>query len=148
MAPDVSQRLASPPATPASVVPKAAEQPLTQPLDQTGLLDQLVASGDGVISAILASVDGFGLARSATMTDEASHSAMLAAVVGLAHQLVAMGGGNQLCQLIVDHDAGRLLVWPIGTDRVLAVLATTSVDQGPLRQFVQGHLTELVGGAT
>jgi predicted regulator of Ras-like GTPase activity (Roadblock/LC7/MglB family) len=87
--------------------------------------------------AILASVDGFGLARSASMTDEASHPAMLAAAVGLAHQLVAMGGGDQLRQLVVDHDGGLLLVWPVGDQRVLAVLASSTVDQRGARSFVR-----------
>jgi len=38
------------------------------------------------------------------MAEEAAYPAMLAAAVGLAHQLVAMGGGDHLRQLVVDHD--------------------------------------------
>jgi predicted regulator of Ras-like GTPase activity (Roadblock/LC7/MglB family) len=102
----------------------------------------------GVDGAILASVDGFGIAHSSTMTDEAAHPAMLAAAVGLAHQLVAMGGGASLRQLVVDHDGGLLLVWPIGAQRVLAVLAASSVQQRVLRTFVQGHAVALAGTAS
>jgi predicted regulator of Ras-like GTPase activity (Roadblock/LC7/MglB family) len=109
------------------------------------ILDQLVETVNGVDAAILASVDGFGLARNRSMTDEASHPAMLAAAVGLAHQLVALGGGTQLRQLVVDHDGGLLLVWPIGDQRVLAVLAATSVDQRQVRSFVQAHAARLLG---
>ena len=114
-------------------------------VDQTSTLDELVASVEGVRSAILASVDGFGLARSASMTDEASHPAMLAAAVGLAHQLVTMGGGDQLRQLVVDHDGGQLLVWPVGDQRVLAVLASSTVDQRGARSFVRARLATLTG---
>lgn len=134
------------PATP--IVP--VECPRTSSTTSTNpstVLDELVASVTGVSSAILASVDGYGIARSVTMADEAAHPAMLAAAVGLAHQLVAMGHGDQLRQLVVDHDAGRMLVWPIGAERVLAVLADTSVDQAHLRQFVQTRARVLVGTA-
>ena len=120
------------PATPSSapIAPAA-------PVDPATVLDDLVEEIDGVRGAILASVDGFGLARSTTMNDEPSHPAMLAAAVGLAHQLVAMGGGTQLRQLVVDHDGGLLLVWPIGAERVLAVLASPNVEQRRLRALVQ-----------
>ncbi len=79
------------------------------------------------------------------MSDEASHPAMLAAAIGLAHQLVVMGGGNQLRQLVVDHDDGLMLVWPIGDRRVLAVLATATVEQRRVRTFVQTRATWLAG---
>jgi len=70
---------------------------------------------------------------------------MLAAAVGLAHQLVAMGGGRELRQLVVEHDTGFLLIWPIGKKRVLAVLTAASVDQRHLRQFVQARANWLTG---
>ena len=82
------------------------------------------------------------------MSDEPSHPAMLAAAIGLAHQLVAMGGGNQLRQLVVDHDGGLMLVWPVGDQRVLAVLSATTVEQRQVRSFVQAHATWLAGAAT
>ena len=77
------------------------------------------------------------------MPAEPSHAAMLAAAVGLARQLVAMGGGDSLRQMVIDHDGGLLLVWPIGSQRVLAVLAEARVDQRTLRTFVQAHVRVL-----
>jgi predicted regulator of Ras-like GTPase activity (Roadblock/LC7/MglB family) len=123
----------------------ATPAPSSTATDPTAILDELIDQVDGVRSAILASVDGFGLARSTSMTDEASHPAMLAAAIGLAHQLVVMGGGTQLRQFVVDHDGGLLLVWPIGDQRVLAVLAATGVEQRRVRSFVQSHAVWLAG---
>ncbi len=82
------------------------------------------------------------------MRDEASHPAMLAAAIGLAHQLVAMGGGERLRQLVVDHDGGLMLVWPISDQRVLAVLSDPTVEQRRVRSFVQARATWLAGAAT
>ena len=96
----------------------------------------------------MASVDGFGLARSSSMVEEASHPAMLAAAIGLAHQLVAMGGGTQLRQFVVDHDGGLLLVWPIGQQRLLAVLANSTVDQRRVRLYVEVSAGRLAGAAS
>jgi predicted regulator of Ras-like GTPase activity (Roadblock/LC7/MglB family) len=93
----------------------------------------------GARGAVLASVDGFTVAKSATMPDEAAHAAMVSAAVGLAHQLVAMGGGSELRQLVVDHDGGLMLLWPVGADRILAMLTTSSVDQPRLRGFVRAR---------
>ena len=112
------------------------------------VLDDLAQQVEGVRGAILASVDGFGLACSTSMADEPSHPAMLAAAAGLARQLAAIGGGKSLHQLVVDHDAGLLLVWPIGTQRVLALLASSRVDQRDLRAMVQSHASTLVGVIT
>lgn len=126
--------------TPAAPAPAPARTE-----DPTVVLDVLVASVEGVRGAILASVDGFGLARSRSLANEPSHPAMLAAAVGLSHQLVGMGGGTALRQLLVDHDGGLLLVWPIGEARVLAVLAATTVDQRGARRFVQRHADVLAG---
>jgi predicted regulator of Ras-like GTPase activity (Roadblock/LC7/MglB family) len=128
------------PPTPQSVA--VAPDPQSDP---TLILDELVDTVDGVRSAILASVDGFGLARSRSMGDEASHPAMLAAAVGLAHQLVAMSGGDRLRQLVVDHDGGLLLVWPIGDQRVLAILASPTIEQRNARSFVRARHAALLG---
>jgi len=112
------------------------------------MLDELVETVEDVRAAILASVDGFGLARSSSMSDEASHPAMLAAAIGLARQLVAMGGGEQLRQLVIDHDGGLMLVWPLGDERVLAVLAATTVEQRRVRSFVQARAAWLSRAAS
>lgn len=117
-------------------------------IDAAAILDELVDTVDGVCAAILASVDGFGVARNRSMSDEASHPAMLAAATGLAHQLVAMGGGTRLRKLVVDHDGGLMLVWPIGQQRVLAVLAESAVEQRRLRAFVESRAEWLAEAAS
>lgn len=109
------------------------------------ILDELVGEIGEVSAALLASVDGFSIARSSSMPDEPAYAAMLAAAVGLAHQLAAMGGGATLRQLVVEHDAGLIVVWPIGGQRVLAVLTASDVDQRRLRAFVQSHASALSG---
>ena len=129
----------------ASATPPSAPIAPATPVDPATVLDELAEEIDGVRGAILASVDGFGLARSTSMNNEPSHPAMLAAAVGLAHQLVAIGGGEQLRQLVVDHDGGLLLVWPIGAQRVLAVLASPVVEQRRLRALVQRRAPMLAG---
>jgi predicted regulator of Ras-like GTPase activity (Roadblock/LC7/MglB family) len=141
----------SPPAfsTPqAPQTPQAQVAPSIPTFDPTAALDELVGTVEGVRCAVLASVDGFGVARSGPMTDEASHPAMLAAAIGLAHQLVVMGGGSQLRQLVVDHDGGLMLVRPIGDQRVLAVLATVTVDQHRIHSFVEAWASWLVGATS
>jgi predicted regulator of Ras-like GTPase activity (Roadblock/LC7/MglB family) len=136
---------ASQPARPAPHPPAVPNASASNP---AAILDELVRTVEGVRSAILASVDGFGLARSSSMSDEASHPAMLAAAIGLAHQLAVVGGGSQLRQLVVDHDGGLMLVWPIGEHRVLAVLATSSVEQRRVRSFVQARASSFVGASS
>jgi predicted regulator of Ras-like GTPase activity (Roadblock/LC7/MglB family) len=139
---------------PASSTPHAPQTPNAQvarstpTFNPTVALDELVGTVEGVRCAVLASVDGFGVARSGPMTDEASHPAMLAAALGLARQLVVMGGGSQLRQLVVDHDGGLMLVRPIGDQRVLAVLATVSVDQRGIHSFVEAWASWLVGATS
>ena len=137
---------APPNATPefAPPPPPGSYQPASMPTTAQEVLDEMTRVVPGARGAILASVDGFALARSATMPNEASHAAMISAAVGLAHQLVGMGSGSELRQLVVDHDAGLLLVWPIGTDRVLAMLTVSSVDQARLRGFVRARARLLI----
>lgn len=137
----------APAATPAAPVATPAA-PVVTPADPSAILDELVENVEGVRSAILASVDGFGLARSNSMAHEASHPAMLAAAIGLAHQLAAIGGGSQLRQLVVDHDGGLMLVWPIGDQRVVAVLAATTVEQRRVRAFIQAWAPRLAGAVS
>jgi|TARA_R110002110_G_scaffold197254_1_gene407404 predicted regulator of Ras-like GTPase activity (Roadblock/LC7/MglB family) len=109
------------------------------------ILDELILVVDGVNGALLASVDGFAVARSTNMLNSAAHAAVLAAAMGLAHQLAAMGGGIELRQLVIDHDQGLLLLWPLGSQRVLAILTSPKVDQQSLRGFVQSKAHWLAG---
>jgi predicted regulator of Ras-like GTPase activity (Roadblock/LC7/MglB family) len=137
---------ATPPATtplappPVAIVDGASATP---PL--AIILDEMTSAVDGVNGALLASVDGFAVARSAGMPNSAAHAAVLAAGMGLAHQLAAMGGGSELRQLVIYHDEGLLLLWPLGSTRVLALLTTRRVDQQSMRQFVQAKAYWLAG---
>jgi predicted regulator of Ras-like GTPase activity (Roadblock/LC7/MglB family) len=135
----------APPTAPTTLAPpKNLPAPsVAVPASAPTALDRIVASVAGVRGAVLASVDGFLLAKSESMPSEPAHAAMLAAAMGLARQLVVMGGGATLRQLVVDHDGGLLLVWPIGSQRVLAVLADARIDQRMLRNFVQANVTML-----
>jgi predicted regulator of Ras-like GTPase activity (Roadblock/LC7/MglB family) len=137
-APAVTTSFAPPPPP-----PSAGRAEPTTPVEA---LDELTEVIEGARGAILASVDGFALARSESMPDEASHAAMLAAAMGLAHQLVVMGGGDQLRQLVIDHDGGLLLLWPIGRFRVLAMLTDARVDQTRLRRYVRSRAALLAEG--
>ena len=121
--------------------PIGAERPA--PATAGEALDEMTEVIVGARGALLASVDGFALAQSASMPNEAAHAAMLAAAIGLAHQLVSIGGGEQLRQLVVDHDGGLLLLWPIGDTRVLAMLTDSTVDQTRLRRFVRSRASLL-----
>jgi predicted regulator of Ras-like GTPase activity (Roadblock/LC7/MglB family) len=137
LVPDPSGRIERPSSwTTPSNEPASGQVPTTA----GDVLDVLVESLRSTRGAVLASVDGFPLAKSSNMASEPSHAAMLAAAMGIARQLVAMGDGTTLRQLVVDHDGGLLLIWPIGSQRVLAVLADSTVDQRALRAFVQTYV--------
>ncbi len=131
------------PPPPPSPAPGVAHRAV--PTTPTEALDEMTTLIEGARGAVLASVDGFALAQSEDMPNDAAHAAMLAAASGLARQLVDMGGGTQLRQLVVDHDNGLLLLWPIGEFRVLAMLTDSKVDQMRLRRFVRARAALLAG---
>jgi predicted regulator of Ras-like GTPase activity (Roadblock/LC7/MglB family) len=141
-----SERVPAPP----PFAPPASEpvSPRPEPTTATEALDELVSVIAGAHGAVLASVDGFSIAHSDSMPDEAAHAAMLAAAIGLANQLITIGGGNDLRQLVVDHDEGLLLLWPIGSDRVVAMLTESRVDQARLRRFVRARARLLAESST
>ena len=128
----------------ASTPPVNASAPTAAPMPLIDVLDELAQQVEGVRGAILASVDGFGLARSTSMADAvASRDARCGCRPSAPTR--RDGWREQPAWLVVDHDAGLMLVWPIGTQRVLAVLASTRVDQRQLRSIVQRHATILAG---
>lgn len=131
-------------AAPAAVVTGPLAPPTTT-RTLADVLDELIDDVAEARAALLVSVDGFSIARNTSTSDEPAHSAMLAAAVGLGHQLAAMGGGETLRQLVIEHDAGLIVVWPIGTSRVLAVLTSAQVEQRRLRAFVIDNVRDLVG---
>lgn len=131
----------------ASFQPPAAPPVAAARAPQTAgeVLDELTGVVNGTSGAILASIDGFAVAASSSMEDDAAHAAMLAAATGLARQLMMIGGGSELRQFVVDHDAGLLLLWPIGENLVLAMVAERTVDQSRLRSFVRSRVDLLRG---
>ncbi len=132
---------------PAASAPAVEDLP-TPPVDPAAVLDELVAVVHGARAALLATTDGFSIASSSELPNEPAHAAMLAAAVGLGHQLVQMGDGNELRQLVVDHDRGLLLIWPLGGSRILAMLTMTTVDQVRLRSFVRSRAAVLAGSGS
>ncbi len=140
-APPGSAPLAPPPV----VAGDPAQSKVTTAPPLAFVLDELVEVVDGVHGSLVASIDGFAVARNASMPNSAAHAALLAAGMGLAHQLAGIGGGRELRQLVIDHDEGLLLLWPIGPKRVLALLTTRRVDQSHLRRFVQSRAAWLAG---
>jgi len=137
-APSVASGFAPPP-------PPGARVDRTRPTTVQEALDQLTVEIPGARGAILASVDGFTLASSSTLPHDPAHAAVLAAANGLALQLVGLTDGQQLRQLVVDHDQGLLLMWPIGNKRVVALLTVSNVDQARLRGYVRAHARLLAG---
>jgi predicted regulator of Ras-like GTPase activity (Roadblock/LC7/MglB family) len=131
------------PLAPPPPVPNQASVAPVPPLAL--ILDELIAVVDGVNGALVASIDGFAVARSTNMPSLPAHAAVLAAGMGLAHQLAVIGGGNELRQLVIDHDQGLLLLWPLGGQRVLAILTSRKIDQRSLRGFVQSKAHWLAG---
>jgi predicted regulator of Ras-like GTPase activity (Roadblock/LC7/MglB family) len=142
------------PAHPAAVPPPPTFEPpavapaRAVPTTAGAALDELTEVIVGARGAVLASIDGFSIARSVSMPAEAAHAAMLAAAVGLGRRLVGMADGTELRQLVVDHDEGLLLLWPIGPRRVLAMLTDSRVDQLALRRFVRSRARLLADGAS
>jgi predicted regulator of Ras-like GTPase activity (Roadblock/LC7/MglB family) len=107
-------------------------------------LDEMVAGIPGVRGAMLASVDGFTIASSRTLSDDPAHAAMLAATLGVGNQIIALGNGSAVRQLVIDHDGGLIIVRPLGQARVLAVVADTNLDQIQLGVTVQARARELL----
>ena len=68
-------------------------------------------------------------------------------MLAIANSLVTIGGGTSLRRVVIEHDAGLMIVWPLGANRVLAVLASDRVDQHSLHAAVQRH-ARLLSGAT
>ena len=52
---------------------------------------------------------------------------------------------DEVSGVFYDHDEGLLLLWPIGTARVLALLTTRRVDQAQMRRLVQSKAHWLAG---
>src|SRR5262245_52151510 len=101
---------------------------LHERLDPQAILNSLVRSVAGVIGAALASADGRSVAHSDRLMHDPSRAAMIAATMGLAGQLIGVVGGRELEEVIVRSDTGYVIVYAVGSEGVLTVLARPSTN--------------------
>ena len=113
------------------------------PLDMRRVLADIVRGASGARTAVLVSADGFALAASGA-DDPTAHAAMVAAALGLGRQLTESAGGQDLRQLVIDHDSGLIFVWPIRDRRAVCVRTDSDVDQRGLRRLVRAHGARLM----
>lgn len=97
-------------------------------LDPQAILNAIVRSVAGVIGAALASADGRSVAHSDHLLHDPSRSAMIAATMGLAGQLIGVVGGRELEEVIVRSDMGIVIVYAVGREGVLTVLTRPSTN--------------------
>jgi predicted regulator of Ras-like GTPase activity (Roadblock/LC7/MglB family) len=97
-------------------------------LDPQAILNAIVRSVAGVIGAALASADGRSVAHSDHLLHDPSRSAMIAATMGLAGQLIGVVGGRELEEVIVRSDKGIVIVYAVGREGVLTVLTRPSTN--------------------
>ena len=70
---------------------------------------------------------------------------MIAATMGLAGQLIGVVGGHQLEEVVVRSDTGFVIVYAVGTDGVLTVLARPSTNLHHITTEVRSRLEGLRG---
>jgi predicted regulator of Ras-like GTPase activity (Roadblock/LC7/MglB family) len=97
-------------------------------LDPQAILNALVRSVAGVIGAAIATADGRSVAHSDQLEHDAGRSAMIAATMGLAAQLIGIVGGRQLEEVVVRSETGYVIVYAVGDEGVLTVLARPSTN--------------------
>ncbi|MCU1399421.1 MAG: diacylglyceryl transferase [Acidimicrobiales bacterium] len=97
-------------------------------VEPRAILNSLVRSIPGVIGAAIATADGRSVAHSDQLTHDAGRSAMIAATMGLAGQLIGVVGGHQLEDVVVRSDTGYVIVYAVGNEGVLTVLARPSTN--------------------
>ncbi len=100
--------------------------------DLTWLLDDLVGRVKQAEHAVVLSVDGLLMARSAQLTrDDAEHlAAMAAGIQSLAKGAGKRFGGGPVRQTIIEMKSSFLFVMAAGSGACLAVLATEDADVG------------------
>jgi predicted regulator of Ras-like GTPase activity (Roadblock/LC7/MglB family) len=111
--------------------------------DPAAILDGLVRSVAGIVGCALASADGRSIAHSAALHDDPARSAMIAATMGLAGQLIGVAGGRDLHEVAVRSDAGYVIVYAAGAEGVLTVLARPSTNLHHVHSEVSARLTTL-----
>ena len=99
----------------------------------------------GVIGAALASADGRSVAHSDHLIHDPSRAAMIAATMGLAGQLIGVVGGRELEEVIVRSETGFVIVYAVGAEGVLTVLARPSTNLHHINTEVRARLESLRG---
>ena len=97
-------------------------------VDPRAILNALVRSVPGVIGAAIATADGRSVAHSDQLTHDSGRAAMIAATMGLAGQLIGIVSGHQLEEVVVRSDTGYVIVYSVGNEGVLTVLARPSTN--------------------
>ena len=107
-----------------------SERSSVQELDW--LLENLSATVDGVLNAVVLSPDGITLGKSPGLTeDDADHLAALAAgAFSLARGAGLKFACGEVRQTIIEMDTVLLLITPAGRGTSLAVLAAADSDAG------------------
>jgi uncharacterized protein len=111
--------------------------------DPQAILNSVVRSVAGVIGAALASADGRSVAHSDRLMHDPGRAAMIAATMGLAGQLIGVVGGRELEEVIVRSDTGFVIVYAVGSEGVLTVLARPSTNLHHINTEVRARLESL-----
>ena len=116
---------------------------LHERLDPQAILNSIVRSVAGVIGTALASADGRSVAHSDHLMHDPNRSAMTAATMGLAGQLISVVGGRELEEVIVRSETGIVIVYAVGAEGVLTVLARPSTNLHHVNSEVRSRLESL-----
>lgn len=116
---------------------------LNDRLDPKAILNSVVRSVAGVIGAALATVDGRSVAHSDHLQNDPRLAAMIAATMGLGGQLIGAVGGSTLDEVTVRSDTGYVIVYAVGTEAVLTVMARPSTNLHHIKTEVSARLDTL-----
>ena len=112
-------------------------------LDPQAILNAIVRSVAGVTGAALATADGRSVAHSDHLLHDPGRSAMIAATMGLAGQLIGVVGGRELEEVIVRAESGIVIVYAVGADGVLTVLSRASTNLHHVNTEVRSRIEVL-----
>jgi uncharacterized protein len=100
----------------------------------------------GVRRLLLCSSDGLVICDTDAETTSGSSAATAAAVLGLGHHAASMLGHGAFREAVLRSSDGCLVVYGVGSNRVLAVFCETQVNVPLLDRKCRALITELVGG--
>jgi uncharacterized protein len=98
----------------------------------------------GVRRLLLCSSDGLVICDTVTQVGSGSAAATAAAVLGLGHHAAGMLGHGSFREAVLRSSDGCLVVYGVGTTRVLAVFCDTQVNITLLDRKCRAMITELV----